>query len=92
MVHTQIPYGTTECSPAVTSTAINDSRKHQLESVGRPLDHIEIKVVDPITGALKTRGEPGEVAARGHSTFIGYWDNEEKTKEAVSPTRWYHTG
>jgi fatty-acyl-CoA synthase len=79
-------------SPAVSCTRIIDSEKHKLFSVGRPLDHTEIKIVDPKTGNIKPIDEPGEILVRGYNTFIGYWKDEDKTKEAIDSTRWFHTG
>lgn len=88
----QIPYGSTECSPTITFTSIDDSEKHRLESVGRPIELIEVKVVDISTGQVTPVGRPGEVCTRGHNVFPGYWNQEDKTKEVVDKNRWYHTG
>jgi fatty-acyl-CoA synthase len=63
-----------------------------LESVGRPLDHLEIKIIDPKTGSIKAIGESGEVCIRGHCTFVGYWNQMEQTEEVLDKNRWYHTG
>ena len=54
--------------------------------------HVEIKVVDPVTGRTLPRGEPGELCTRGYSVMLGYWQEPEKTAEAVDAARWMHTG
>lgn len=92
IINGQIPYGSTESSPVVTHTSMKDSKKHRLESVGRPIDHVEIKVIDPETGALKRTGETGEVCSRGHCNFVGYWAQKQATDSVLDQNRWYHTG
>ncbi|XP_054164492.1 medium-chain acyl-CoA ligase ACSF2, mitochondrial-like [Oppia nitens] len=87
-----IPYGTTETSPVISHTHINDSPKHRLESVGRPIDHLEIKIIDTATGALQPIGVNGEICVRGHCTFPGYWSQPDKTAEVIDRNRWYHMG
>jgi fatty-acyl-CoA synthase len=54
--------------------------------------HLEIKIVDPATGLTVPRGEPGELCTRGYSVMLGYWENPEKTAEAIDAARWMHTG
>ncbi|GAA4574637.1 hypothetical protein GCM10023176_42070 [Micromonospora coerulea] len=56
------------------------------------LPHVEVKVVDPATGVTVPRGEPGELCTRGYSVMLGYWEEPEKTAEAIDPARWMHTG
>ncbi len=53
---------------------------------------MEIKIVDPATGETVERGRPGEFCTRGYSVMLGYWQDEEKTKEAVDDDGWMHTG
>ena len=60
--------------------------------MGRVLPHIEVKVVDPVTGVTLPRGEAGELRTRGYSVMLGYWEEPGKTAEAVDPGRWMHTG
>ncbi len=62
-----------------------------LPALSFPLDHVEVKVVDP-EGKVVPPGERGELCSRGYSTMLGYWGDEEKTREAVTPDRWFHTG
>jgi fatty-acyl-CoA synthase len=61
-------------------------------TVGRVHPHVEVKVVDPTTGRTVPRGEAGELCTRGYSVMIGYWNDQEKTDEAIDGQRWMHTG
>jgi fatty-acyl-CoA synthase len=56
------------------------------------MPHIEIKLVDPVTGRTVARGEPGELCTRGYSVMLGYWTEPDKTAEAIDTARWMHTG
>ncbi|CAG2102123.1 unnamed protein product [Medioppia subpectinata] len=73
--HILLIYGATECSPLVTHTSVGDSPERRLKSVGRPIEHVEIKIVEPITGAIQPIGVSGEVCARGHCTDMGFMDD-----------------
>jgi fatty-acyl-CoA synthase len=73
-------------------TSIYDSENKRFETVGKVLDHTEIKIVDYKTGKLLPIGQPGEIVVRGYLTFMGYWNQEEKTKEVLNSNRWYKTG
>ncbi|CAG2103493.1 unnamed protein product [Medioppia subpectinata] len=73
--HILIIYGATECSPLVTHTSVRDSPERQLKSVGRPIEHLEIKIVEPTTGALLPVGVSGEICARGHYMIIRGGEN-----------------
>jgi fatty-acyl-CoA synthase len=61
-------------------------------SVGRVHPHVEIKVVDPATGLCVDRGESGEFCTRGYSVMLGYWNDPEKTAQAIDEAGWMHTG
>jgi fatty-acyl-CoA synthase len=87
-----ICYGMTETSPVSTQTRSDDSLERRVSTVGRPGPHIEVKVVDPATGLTVPRGEPGEFCTRGYSVMLGYWDEPEKTADAIDQGRWMHTG
>jgi fatty-acyl-CoA synthase len=87
-----ICYGMTETSPVSTQTRIDDDLERRVSSVGAVHPHVEVKVVDPETGLVVERGMPGEFCTRGYSVMLGYWDDEEKTKEAIDPAGWMHTG
>ena len=87
-----ICYGMTETSPVSTQTAADDDLDRRVGSVGRVHPHVEIQVVDPEGGAVVGRGETGELCTRGYSVMRGYWDDPERTAEAVDADGWMHTG
>jgi fatty-acyl-CoA synthase len=87
-----ICYGMTETSPVSTQTAADDPLEMRVSTVGRVHPHVEIKIVDPETGRVVTRSEPGELCSRGYIVMLGYWDNPEATAAAIDQGRWMHTG
>ncbi|MFC9468253.1 linear/branched/unsaturated fatty acid:CoA ligase LbuL [Streptomyces coelicoflavus] len=92
MEQVSICYGMTETSPVSLQTRMDDDLEHRTGTVGRVLPHIEVKVVDPVTGVTVPRGDAGELRTRGYSVMLGYWEEPEKTAEAIDPGRWMHTG
>ncbi|MFE1832365.1 AMP-binding protein [Streptomyces yangpuensis] len=92
MTEVSICYGMTETSPVSTQTRADDSVERRVSTVGRVGPHLEVKVVDPGTGRTVPRGEPGELCTRGYSVMLGYWEEPERTAEAVDAARWMHTG
>ncbi|MFB7569376.1 AMP-binding protein [Streptomyces sp. NPDC056165] len=92
MEEVSICYGMTETSPVSLQTRMDDDLEHRTGTVGRVLPHLEVKVVDPATGVTQPRGTAGELCTRGYSVMLGYWNEPEKTAEAVDPGRWMHTG
>jgi fatty-acyl-CoA synthase len=82
----------TETSPVSTQTRPDDSLELRVSTVGRPGPHIEVKIVDPDTGLVVPCGEPGEFCTRGYSVMLGYWNEPDKTAEAIDAARWMHTG
>ncbi|MEV5340703.1 AMP-binding protein [Streptomyces sp. NPDC052676] len=92
MEQVSICYGMTETSPVSLQTRMDDDLEHRTATVGRVLPHIEVKIVDPVTGVTRPRGEAGELCTRGYSVMLGYWNEPEKTAEAVDAGRWMHTG
>jgi fatty-acyl-CoA synthase len=92
MAEVSICYGMTETSPVSTQTRREDDLEHRTATVGRVLPHIEVKVVDPVTGVTVPRGTDGELCTRGYSVMLGYWDEPERTAEVVDAARWMHTG
>jgi len=92
MTEVCICYGMTETSPVSTQTRRDDSLDRRTATVGRVGPHLEVKVVDPATGVTVPRGEPGELCTRGYSVMLGYWEQPEKTAEAIDAARWMHTG
>jgi fatty-acyl-CoA synthase len=87
-----ICYGMTETSPVSTQTLPTDSLDLRVTTVGRVLAHTQIQIVDPETGAQVERGTPGELCTRGYCVMDGYWDDPEKTAEAIDGDGWMHTG
>jgi fatty-acyl-CoA synthase len=87
-----ICYGMTETSPVSTQTRTGDSFEQRIRTVGRVGPHLEVKVVDPVSGAAVPRGSAGELCTRGYSVMLGYWNEPEKTAEAVDAEGWMHTG
>ena len=92
MPEVTICYGMTETSPVSTQTHTDDPLEKQVATVGRVHPHVEIKVVDPATGNVVPRGEPGELCSRGYLVMLRYWNNPEATAAAIDEARWMHTG
>ncbi|MHA6621848.1 AMP-binding protein [Pseudonocardia sp. DLS-67] len=92
MTEVTICYGMTETSPVSVQTRADDSLERRVSTVGRVHPHVEVKVVDPETGLTLPRGEPGELCTRGYSVMLGYWEEPDKTAEAIDRARWMHTG
>jgi fatty-acyl-CoA synthase len=92
MAEVGIAYGMTETSPVSTQTRVDDNLERRTSTIGRVHPHVEIKIVDPVTGLTLPRGAPGELCTRGYSVMIGYWEQEDKTAEAIDDEHWMHTG
>jgi fatty-acyl-CoA synthase len=92
MTEVSICYGMTETSPVSTQTRADDSLDRRVSTVGRVGPHLEVKVIDPETGRTVPRGRPGELCTRGYSVMLGYWEQPDKTAEAVDAAHWMHTG
>ncbi|XP_005110767.2 medium-chain acyl-CoA ligase ACSF2, mitochondrial [Aplysia californica] len=84
-------YGSTETSPVTFQSTAQCSLDRRVSTVGKLLDHTEAKVIDS-QGRVVPVGEAGEVCTRGISTMLGYWEDPEKTAQAISSEGWYHTG
>jgi fatty-acyl-CoA synthase len=92
MEEVTICYGMTETSPVSTQTRRDDPLEKRVGTVGQVHPHIEVKIVDPATGLIVRRAEAGELCTRGYSVMLGYWDDEEATRQAIDQARWIHTG
>jgi fatty-acyl-CoA synthase len=92
MTEVSIAYGMTETSPVSCQTRSDDDLDRRTATIGRVHPHVEIKIVDPLTGETVERGQPGEFCTRGYSVMLGYWKDAEKTAEAVDADGWMHTG
>ena len=87
-----IAYGLTESSPVITQTGVSDPLRTRVTTVGRPLPHTELKIVDPGSGEVAPRGTPGELCTRGYLVMSGYYRNPRATQEAIDSEGWLHTG
>jgi fatty-acyl-CoA synthase len=92
MREVSICYGMTETSPVSAQSSLDDPLERRVSTVGRVHPHLEVKIVNPETGAVVARGTPGELCTRGYSVMLGYWNNPEATKAAIDVAGWMHTG
>jgi fatty-acyl-CoA synthase len=92
MAEVAIAYGMTETSPVSCQTRVDDDLDRRTATIGRAAPHVEIKIVDPVSGAVLPRGEAGEFCTRGYSVMLGYWDDPQKTADAIDEDGWMHTG
>ena len=81
----------TETSPVSFQTTTHDPLERRVESVGRIHPHVEVKLLDE-RGRVVPRGTPGELCTRGYPVMLGYWEDEDRTREAIDEARWMHTG
>ena len=86
-----ICYGMTETSPVSTQSATDDALDRRVSTVGRVHPHLEVKIVDT-EGRVAPRGTAGEFCTRGYSVMLGYWDDPERTAQAIDRAGWMHTG
>jgi len=91
MAQVTIAYGMTETSPVSFQSSVDDPLEKRVSTVGRIHPHVEVKAVGA-DGATVAVGEPGELCTRGYSVMKGYWDDAEKTREAIDADGWMHTG
>ena len=91
MPEVTIAYGMTETSPVSFQSSTDDPLERRVATVGRIQPHLEVKIVDA-EGRIVARGEPGELCTRGYSVMLGYWDDPERTDEALDAAGWMHTG
>ncbi|OOG51669.1 AMP-binding protein [Polaromonas sp. C04] len=87
-----IAYGMTETSPVSCQSSTDTPQDKRVSTVGTVQPHIEIKIVDPETGATVPRGTAGEFCTRGYCVMHGYWEDEARTHEAIDAEQWMHTG
>ncbi|HEY9224142.1 MAG TPA: AMP-binding protein [Variovorax sp.] len=87
-----IAYGMTETSPVSCQSSTDTPQDKRVSTVGTVQPHLEVKIIDPETGATVPRGQSGELCTRGYSVMHGYWGDEEKTREAIDVEHWMHTG
>jgi fatty-acyl-CoA synthase len=87
-----IAYGQTETSPVLTQSSVTDPIDLRVQTVGRELPDVEIRIVDPASGEALLDGRQGELRARGHTTMLGYYNNPEATAATIDSDGWVHTG
>ena len=92
MKEVTIVYGLTEASPGITQSSVDDPIEKRVETVGKPLPHIEVKLVDPETGKEVGPGQVGEICCRGYNVMKGYYKMPEMTKEVIDEDGWLHSG
>ena len=86
-----ICYGMTETSPVSFQTGLDAPIERRVSTVGRVHPHLEAKVVDT-AGRVVPAGTPGELCTRGYSVMLGYWDEDERTRQVIDRAGWMHTG
>jgi fatty-acyl-CoA synthase len=91
MPQVTIAYGMTETSPVSFQSGCDDSLEVRVSTVGHIHPHLEVKIVDE-TGRIVPRGATGELCTRGYSVMLGYWDDPDRTAEALDAAGWMHTG
>ncbi len=92
MAEVTIAYGMTETSPVSCQSSTDSPLERRVSTVGQVQPHLEIKIIDPATGKTVPPGEPGEFCTRGYSVMAGYWNDAERTREAIDGDGWMHTG
>jgi fatty-acyl-CoA synthase len=81
----------TETSPVSFQSSTEDSIERRVSTVGRIQPHLEVKLVDA-DGKIVPPGAPGELCTRGYSVMLGYWNDPQRSAEAVDSEGWMHTG
>ncbi len=91
MTDVTIAYGMTETSPVSFQTSVDDPVDKRVNTVGRVHPHVQVKIIDD-DGRVVPVGTRGELCTRGYSVMLGYWGDDEKTRESIDPAGWLHTG
>jgi len=87
-----IIYGLTEASPGITMTPRDLPVAERSQTVGMVLPGLEVRIVDPATGAARAAGEAGELCVRGYNVMRGYYNNPDATRAAIDGEGWLRTG
>ncbi|MBI1392879.1 MAG: AMP-binding protein [Alphaproteobacteria bacterium] len=88
----QIVYGQTESSPVITQAWYDDDLIDLTETIGQPVPHTDVAILDPQTGEVVGCDAIGEICCRGYLVMSGYNDNPEATAAAIDANGWLHTG
>jgi fatty-acyl-CoA synthase len=91
-VRFSIIYGQTESSPVITQGRLEDAFEDRATTIGRPIPQTEVKIVDPVDGAMVPCGVVGELCTRGYHVMRGYYEMPDATAEAIAEDGWLHTG
>ncbi|MEM9777450.1 MAG: AMP-binding protein, partial [Chloroflexota bacterium] len=91
MHEVEIAYGMTETSPVSFQTRADAPLEKRVSTVGQVMLHTEVKIIDP-EGRVVPVGEMGELCTRGYCVMLGYWNDDERTRESIDRGRWMHTG
>ena len=91
MTEVTIAYGMTETSPVSFQSSTDDPVERRVSTVGRIHPHVQVKIIDQ-QGRTVSIGEKGELCTRGYNVMSGYWDEEDRTREAIDAAGWMHTG
>lgn len=92
MSEVTIAYGMTETSPASCQSTTDTPLEKRVSTIGKVLPHLELKVIDPVSGEILPVGQVGELCTRGYSVMRGYWADAAKTAEAIDADGWMHSG
>jgi fatty-acyl-CoA synthase len=92
MAEITIACGMTETSPVCNMTKVDDPIEVRVGTVGKVMPHQEQKIIDPDTGRILPRGEPGELCYRGYQVMRGYFNNPEGTRQTIDAAGWLHGG
>jgi fatty-acyl-CoA synthase len=87
-----IGFGQTEHCPYITHTRPDEPFERRAMTVGRTLPNTEVKIVEPLTGAILPPDTVGEICARGYAVMRGYFDDPETTARTIDANGWLHTG
>jgi fatty-acyl-CoA synthase len=86
-----IGYGMTETSPLSFQSRTDDPIARRVATVGRIHPHVEVKIIDT-SGSVARIGTSGELCTRGYGVMRGYWEDQEKTAQAIDSSGWMHSG
>jgi fatty-acyl-CoA synthase len=85
-------YGQTEMQGSITGVCRDDTLEDQADTIGQPLPQIDVKIADPVSGAVQPLGVPGEICVRGYQTMIGYFNMPDETARTLLPDGWLRSG
>ena len=87
-----IVFGQTECSPVASMTRSDDTLEDKANTLGGPMPHVEVKIIDPESGQTLPLNALGEYCTRGYHVMLEYFENPEASAKTVDEDGWLHTG